>query len=98
MDVASRGVPAKVFTCTAYNDAILLCNTQELVAAEKFLAVALTVSKYLSPEDSNIAKRVEQACAFDLRHTSRPMLLTHAALRYLQTLSHSKNWLQTHSR
>jgi hypothetical protein len=36
------------------------------VAAEKILAVAMTVSKYLSPEDNNIAKRVEQACEFCL--------------------------------
>jgi len=64
IDIASRGTLAKFFSCTAYNDAVLLCNTQELVAAEKILAVAMTVSKYLSPADSNIAKRVEQACEF----------------------------------
>lgn len=76
MDVAARGAPAKIFTCTAYNDAVLLCNTQELVAAEKFLAVALTVSKYLSPDDSNIAKHVEQACALGCA-TSFSDLLPH---------------------
>jgi hypothetical protein len=63
IDVASRGAFAKFFTCTAYNDAVLLCNTQELEAAEKVLAVAMTVSRHLSPEDNCIAKCVEQACA-----------------------------------
>jgi hypothetical protein len=76
MDVDARGAPAKIFTCTAYNDAVLLCNTQELVAAEKILAVALTVSKYLSPEDINISKRVEQACASDLCNCMVDLLLT----------------------
>lgn len=64
IDAASRGAHAKFFTCTAYNDAVLLCNTQELVAAERILAVAMTLSKHLSPEENGIAKRVEQACAF----------------------------------
>jgi hypothetical protein len=67
IDGVERGTYAKFFTCTAYNDAVLLCNTQELVAAEKLLAVTMTVSKYLSPEDHSIAKRVEKTCAFASR-------------------------------
>jgi len=70
IDGVERGTFAKFFTCTAYNDAVLLCNTQELVAAEKLLAVTMTVSKYLSPEDQNIAKRVEKTCAFMSRHVA----------------------------
>jgi hypothetical protein len=64
--VATRGPPAKFLTCIAYNDAVLLCNTQELVAAEKILAAAMTLSKYLSPEENYVARRVEQACAIKI--------------------------------
>ena len=78
IDVASRGAHAKFLTCTAYNDAVLLCNTQELVAAEKILAVAMTVSKYLSQEDNGIAMRVEQACA----SINRPHMTPNIAMIY----------------
>lgn len=74
IDVDSRGTYAKFFTCTAYNDAVLLCNTQELVAAERILAVAMTLSKHLSPEENGIAKRVEQACAFNSLFTCLAVL------------------------
>jgi hypothetical protein len=91
MDVSARGAPAKIFTCTAYNDAVLLCNTQDLVTAEKFLAVALTVAKFLSPEDINIAKRVEQACALKLPHFIASLKVEICSLTsFSQTPSHFK--------